>query len=168
MRYAPFANDATDAITLCRDGRSHIKNVADFLSPRAYISHMSWRSAYWIAERAHFMAETMILIPGRTTKQGVGLLESKFKKQYRVATTTVEVNVEDMARLGLKEGGKVKMRSADGVITVKCTGRKTEDLPPGILFIAYGPPTSKLMGKDTAASGMPLSKHLEVELERVN
>ena len=115
-----------------------------------------------------FMAETMILIPGRTTKQGVGLLESKFKKQYRDATTTVEINVEDMARLGLKDGCKVKLRSANGVTTVKCTGRKTEDLPPGVLFIAYGPPTSKLMGTDTGASGMPLSKHLEVELESVN
>ncbi len=114
------------------------------------------------------MAETMILIPGRTTKQGVGLLEGKFKKGYREATTTVELNVEDMARLGLEEGCKVKLRSVDGATTVKCMGRKTEDLPSGLMFIAYGPPTCKLMGTDTAASGMPLSKHLEVEVERVN
>ena len=114
------------------------------------------------------MDKTMILVPGRTTKQGVGLIDSKFKKDYREATTTVEINVEDMARLGLEDGCKVKLRSADGVATVKCTGRRTEDLPPGLMFIAYGPPTSKLMGKDTAASGMPLSKHLEVELKRVS
>ena len=115
-----------------------------------------------------YVAETMILIPGRTTKQGVALIDSKFKKNYRESTTTVEINVEDMARLGLEEGCKVKVRSANGVATLKCTGRKTEDLPSGVLFIAYGPPTSKLMDKDTAASGMPLSKHLEVVLERVN
>jgi formylmethanofuran dehydrogenase subunit D len=36
-----------------------------------------------------------------------------------------------------------------------------------VLFIAYGPSTTQLMDSDTAGSGMPLSKHIVVEVERL-
>ena len=42
-----------------------------------------------------------------------------------------------------------------------------EDLPAGLLFIAYGPLSSALMGSETAGSGMPMSKNIEVEVEAV-
>jgi formylmethanofuran dehydrogenase subunit D len=38
-------------------------------------------------------------------------------------------------------------------------------LPKGVMFIAYGPHSSRLMGADTAGSGMPMSKSLDVEVE---
>jgi len=41
-------------------------------------------------------------------------------------------------------------------------------LPAGILFIAYGDLSSRLMGGDTHGSGMPTSKGLDVELELVD
>jgi formylmethanofuran dehydrogenase subunit D len=72
-----------------------------------------------------------------------------------------------MARLGLKEGDSVRLRSSTGETVLHCKGRKTEDLPEGILFLAYGPSSSQLMGGDTAGTGMPLSKNLAVEVERV-
>ena len=49
----------------------------------------------------------------------------------------------------------------------RCLGKKPEDLPAGALFIACGPPSSALMASDTAGGGMPLSKHMEVEIEKV-
>jgi formylmethanofuran dehydrogenase subunit D len=36
-----------------------------------------------------------------------------------------------------------------------------------MLFMAYGPASSQLMESDTAGSGMPLSKNLEVRVDRV-
>jgi len=33
-----------------------------------------------------------------------------------------------------------------------------------MLFMAYGPASSQLMGGDTAGTGMPISKNLEVEV----
>ena len=48
---------------------------------------------------------------------------------------------------------------------MRCTGRDAADLPTGMIFIPYGPPSSQLMGGDTALTGMPLSKNLEVEVE---
>ena len=42
---------------------------------------------------------------------------------------------------------------------------KAGELPPGVLFIAYGDLSSRLMEPDTHGSGMPTSKGLDVELE---
>ena len=111
------------------------------------------------------MLETMTLIAGRTMKQGQSLNSGKLKDAYREVVSTGEMNLEDMARLGLKDGDRVRLKTAVGETVVRCLGRKPADLPAGLIFIAYGPPSSQLMGSDTALSGMPLSKNLEVEVE---
>ncbi len=113
------------------------------------------------------MAETMILIAGRTSKQGTSLNAGKLKAEYVEVTSTVEMNEADMARLGLKDGDKVRLRTDIGEAVVQCKGRKAVDLPAGLLFMAYGPASSQLMGGDTAGTGMPISKNLEVEVQSV-
>ena len=112
------------------------------------------------------MSETMTLIPVRTSRQGTSLNAGKLKNDYRDETSTVEMHRDDMARLGLKKGDKIRMRSENGgEAIVSCKDRKGEDATPGLLFMAYGPVSSLFMDEDTAGSGMPLSKHLQVEVE---
>ena len=113
------------------------------------------------------MADTMILIPGRSSKQGTSLNKGKLKDEYLEVTSTVEMNLTDMARLELKDGDQVRLSNQIGSTIVRCKGRKPEDLPSGVLFIAYGPPSTQLMASDTAGSGMPISKHIEVLVEKV-
>ena len=48
------------------------------------------------------MPEIFILIPGRTSKQGVGISEGKFTEGYQSETQTLQVASQDMKRLGLK------------------------------------------------------------------
>lgn len=111
------------------------------------------------------MAETMILIAGRSSKQGTTLNAGKLKDAYREITSTVEMNVDDMNRLGLKSGDSVRLRTGIGETLVRCKERKADDLPAGLLFMAYGPSSSLLMASDTAGTGMPISKSFEVEVE---
>jgi formylmethanofuran dehydrogenase subunit D len=113
------------------------------------------------------MPEVMTLIGGRSSKQGTSLCAGKFGAEYMDLTSTVEMNVEDMARLGLTNDSRVRLRTPVGETVVRCKGRESKDLPPGILFMAYGPASSELMASDTAASGMPISKNFEVEVEPV-
>ena len=113
------------------------------------------------------MAETMTLIAGRTSKQGTSLSAGKLKDEYLGVTSTLEMNADDMVRLGLKDGDSVRLSTSVGETVVQCKGRKVTDLPLGMLFIPYGPPSSQLMGSDTAGSGMPLSKNFAVQVERV-
>ena len=113
------------------------------------------------------MAEMMTLIGGRSKRQGTALCAGKLEADYIDVTTTVEMNVEDMARLGLQADSKVRLRTPSGETILRCKGRETKDLPKGLLFMAYGPSSSQLMAGDTAGTGMPLSKNLSVEVEAV-
>jgi formylmethanofuran dehydrogenase subunit D len=111
------------------------------------------------------MSQKFILIPGRTSKQGVGISEGKFKEGYLNETQTLQVAPVDMERLGLKAGHRVRLTSESGQIEVAVAAAKGDELPPGLLFIAYGDLSSRLMGGDTHGSGMPTSKGIDVELE---
>ena len=107
----------------------------------------------------------MILVAGRSKKQGTSLNAGKLKDEYREITSTVEMNADDMQRLGLSSGDRVRLRTETGEVVVRCQERKAEELPAGMLFMAYGPHSSMLMAGDTAGSGMPISKNFAVEVE---
>ncbi len=101
----------------------------------------------------------ILLIAGRSLKQGTGLNLGKDSPEYREAVGTVELNGSDMARLGVQESDTVLLANAFGTAHARC---RRADLPEGMGFIAYGPASSALMGTETDASGMPSSKQLDV------
>lgn len=105
----------------------------------------------------------LILISGRSLKQGTGLSHGKDSTDYQTAVTTLEMNQADMARLALAAGDMVKITTGAGEAMACC---QSADLPEGMAFIAYGPVSSQLMEAETEASGMPSSKGFEVEVER--
>lgn len=113
------------------------------------------------------MSETFILIPGRTSKQGCGISEGKFEENYQSEINVLQVNPEDMQRLGLSKGDRVRLTSETGQIEIDIIESPKDELPAGLLFMAYGDMSSKLMGGDTHGSGMPTSKGIDVELERI-
>lgn len=105
----------------------------------------------------------LILITGRSTEQGTGISVGKAQAEYQEATTVLDLSPADMARWGLHDGDSVRLRTRYGEATVTC--RRVE-LPEGMAFMAFGPATSRLIGGETHASGMPDTKGFEVELER--
>jgi formylmethanofuran dehydrogenase subunit D len=112
--------------------------------------------------------ELFVLIPGRTSRQGCGISEGKLRSEdYRQEITSLYMAPQDMARLGLQDGDMVRVRSEFGQIEVAVAAAKADELPPGVLFIAYGDLSSRLMGADTHGSGMPTSKGLDVTLEKM-
>lgn len=114
------------------------------------------------------MAETMTLIGGRSSRQGTSLCAGKLGADYVEVSSTVEINADDMARLGLADNDSVRLKSAVGEIVARCKAKPAKELPAGLLFIAYGPLSSRLMGSDTAGSGMPISKNIEVQIEKID
>lgn len=113
-------------------------------------------------------AETFILIPGRTARQGTALNEGKLTQGYIDEINTLSMNPDDMARLGVKAGDRVRLRSEQGQVEIVCQPAKPGELPPGLLFLPYGDQSSKLMGGETHGTGMPTSKGFDVEVERVS
>ena len=113
------------------------------------------------------MPETFVLIPGRTSKQGVGISEGKFQEGYQSEINALQVNADDMSRLSLAEGDKVRVTGEHGTIDVAVKAAPKGELPMGVLFIAYGNLSSQLMGGDTHGSGMPTSKGMDVQIVKL-
>ena len=109
--------------------------------------------------------ETFVLVPGRTSRQGTTLNEGKATDGYLDETGTLLMSLNDMQRLGVEAGRRVRLRSAHGHIVVPCKPGRKEELPDGVLFIPYGPASSRLMGGDTHGTGMPDSKGIDVTLQ---
>ena len=111
------------------------------------------------------MDQTFILIPGRTSDQGCGISEGKDLERYQREINTLQMAPEDIERLGITEDQKVRVRSDYGEIEIAVKAAKKSELPPGILFMAYGDLSCRLMGADTHGTGMPTSKGLDVAIE---
>ena len=105
-----------------------------------------------------------ILIPGRTSKQGQQINVGKDHEAYDAIVNTLTMHAEDMKELGVAAGGSVVIRNEIGEATFQC---KEGNIPRGMLFVPYGPPTCKLMAGGTDGTGMPTSKGWDVEVELV-
>jgi formylmethanofuran dehydrogenase subunit D len=105
-----------------------------------------------------------LLNVGRTSKQGQQINVGKDHAEYQSIVNTLTMSAEDMKALGIPAGGRVRVRSEFGDATFQCREGK---VPPGLLFVPYGPPTCRLMGGGTDGTGMPTSKGWEVDVEAV-
>ena len=113
------------------------------------------------------MSETFVLIPGRTSDQGCGISEGKALEKYQTEITTLRVAPQDMESLKIEAGDRVRVMSEHGKVDVRAQPARPDELPSGVLFIAYGDASSHLMGADTHGPGMPTSKGIDVTLEVV-
>jgi formylmethanofuran dehydrogenase subunit D len=101
---------------------------------------------------------------GRTTKQGQQINVGKDGAEYQAIVNTIHMNADDMKDEGITAGSNVRVKSEQGEATFLCQEGK---VPPGMIFVPYGPPTCRLMGQVTDGTGMPTSKGWEVEVEPV-
>jgi formylmethanofuran dehydrogenase subunit D len=107
----------------------------------------------------------LILIPGRSAKQGVGLNKGKLKEEYIRVTTTLEISFEDAAELGLETADIVKISNHIGETEVQLKVLREGKIPIGYAFIPYGPPSSCLFDGETCSTGMPASKGMTIDIE---
>jgi formylmethanofuran dehydrogenase subunit D len=110
-------------------------------------------------------AKRYLMNAGRTTKQGQQINIGKDSPEYQAMTTTITMNPDDMAEEGIVSGTKVRVRSDNGEALFLC---KHGNVPRGMIFVPYGPPTCRLMGQTTDGTGMPTSKGWEVEVESLS
>lgn len=109
-------------------------------------------------------ARRFLLIPGRTSKQGQQINVGKDEDAYVAMTTTLTVHADDLAECGWAAGDGVRVRSESGEAEFRV---QPGNIPRGMLFVPYGPPTCRLMPTETDGTGMPTSKGWDVEVERI-
>jgi formylmethanofuran dehydrogenase subunit D len=105
-----------------------------------------------------------IMNAGRTTKQGQQVNVGKDYPEYQAIVSTLTMHPDDMRAVGVAPGGAVRVSTPHGEAVFRCSEGK---VPIGMIFVPYGPPTSRLMGGSTDGTGMPTSKGWEVEVEPV-
>jgi formylmethanofuran dehydrogenase subunit D len=102
-----------------------------------------------------------LLITVRTAKQGAAMEKGKFSEEYIREISTLSVNPEDLAALGLHSDMRAVLRSEDAEIIVTC--RKMEG-PKGLFFLPLGQAANQLIGKETYGAGVPDFKGIPVSL----
>ena len=100
----------------------------------------------------------------RTSKQGQQINVGKDHAEYEAIVNVLTMNPDDMNSLNVQQGGQVRIRTEIGEATFVCQGGK---VPPGMIFVPYGPPTCRLYGGETDGTGMPTTKGWEVDVELV-
>jgi formylmethanofuran dehydrogenase subunit D len=109
------------------------------------------------------MARRLILITGRSTKQGRTIHLGKAAQEYLDEVGALEMHPADMQAIGIKAGDQVKIASPHGEAVLKC---REGSIPEGLAFAAYGGFVNALVGPDTQGTGMPDSKGIEIEVVR--
>jgi len=103
----------------------------------------------------------VILISGRTTKQGTSLEMGKTSEEYHDNVALIMMNENDMKKIGVKEGEHVEVRTKFGSAVVRC---KESRIDSGIAFMPYGPWANMVIGADTGGTGMPDSKGVKATI----
>lgn len=104
-----------------------------------------------------------ILITGRDLDQGL-TKDKKSSKEYLQGTAICKLSPQDMLKLGIREGDRVKITTAHGWVVVRALSNP--QLSQGYVFMPLGIWASFLMGSDTASTGMPQLKGIPAQIER--
>lgn len=101
----------------------------------------------------------IVLLTGRTRRQGVGLEAGKLSDIYHEATTQIRLDANDLERLKIEAGDTVEVTTEFGsvVLRAELAPRPSE----GLGFIPYGPWANCLISGDTDSTGMPTMKGLK-------
>ncbi len=104
----------------------------------------------------------VVLLTGRTRRQGVGLEAGKLSEIYHEATTQIRLDPTDLEKLQIEPGDTVEVTTENGsvVLRAELAPRASE----GIGFIPYGPWANCIISGDTDSTGMPTMKGLKAKI----
>ena len=104
------------------------------------------------------------LISGRTIQQGVAIEGGKEKPLYRTAAGIIEMDHDDLKKLGAWKNTNVKVTSPHGSVIVKAI-EATQGPHPGVAFIPMGPWANSIINPNTYSTGMPTFKGVPVNVD---
>jgi len=107
---------------------------------------------------------TINLLTGRTIDQGASMEAGKEKERYTVACAIVEMNADDLKRLGIMKNTNVRVSSDFGTVIVKAVEAR-ERLNPGEAYIPMGPWANSVVSLRTHGTGMPTLKGIPITIE---
>jgi len=106
----------------------------------------------------------VILLTGRTLRQGQGKDYGKLSERYWRSVAICEIDPDDLKKMGIKENNPVKITTNYGSVVVRAI--KSMRAPhPGRVFVPYGPWASIIVNPKTHGTGMPSLKGIEATIQ---
>ena len=117
-----------------------------------------------VHERVNMPKLKVMLLTGRTLRQGQGKEYGKLSELYQKSVSNCEIDPEDLEKLGTKDGENVKVTTEYGSVILN--GVKSKRAPHwGVIFVPYGPWASAIINPETHGTGMPSFKGVEAFIE---
>ncbi len=91
------------------------------------------------------------------------LESNRFGEEYKKLSAAVTMSRNDLAKMGLKSGDRVKLINNNGSIVVEVKESKRDE-PGGIAFMVNSPWSNALVSGDTAGRGIPEFKNITAKV----
>ncbi len=94
------------------------------------------------------------------------LEHDRFGEEYRKLSACLMMSKNDLGKMGLKAGDRVRVSNNYGSIVVEVKETKREE-PGGIAFMANSPWSNALVSDDTGGKGIPQFKNISAKVSLV-
>jgi len=106
----------------------------------------------------------VVLLTGRTIKQGVGKELGKLSNEYHTSVAICQMDSKDLDSIGIRENDNVRVTTRFGSVVL--TAVESDRGPhPGVIYVPYGLWANVLTGSHTHGTGMPSFKGVPAEIE---
>ena len=106
----------------------------------------------------------VMLLTGRTLRQGQGKEYGKFSERYWKSVAICEIDPDDLKKLGIAEGNPVKIMTDYGSVVVRAI-KSLRGPHVERAFVPYGPWASVIVNPKTDGTGMPSFKGIRATIE---
>ncbi|MCZ7398665.1 MAG: formylmethanofuran dehydrogenase [Candidatus Methanoperedens sp.] len=90
----------------------------------------------------------------------------RFGKDYEKLSACIVMSKNDMEKMGLKPGDRVKVANNNGSIVVEVRESKRDE-PGGVAFMVNSPWSNVLVSDDTGGKGLPDFKNITAKISLV-
>ncbi len=94
------------------------------------------------------------------------LERDRFGEEYRKLSACIMVSKNDLKKMGLKTGDKVRVSNNYGTVVVEVKETKRDE-PGGLAFMVNSPWSNALVSDDTGGKGIPEFKNISAKVSLV-
>jgi formylmethanofuran dehydrogenase subunit D len=94
------------------------------------------------------------------------LERDRFGKDYEKLSACIVMSKNDMEKMGLKSGDRVKVANNNGSIVIEVRESKRDE-PGGVAFMMNSPWSNVLVSDDTGGKGIPEFKNITAKISLV-
>ncbi len=106
------------------------------------------------------------IVTHRDIFQNAALESSRFTEEYEKLSAVINIDKQDMDRIGIKDNDTVVVRNSSGKIAVLAQGSGYEEPHPGVAYMFNSPWSNALVSSETGGSGVPAFKSIKAVISK--